>query len=544
MVAVDPTTWAILAGVRFALVIIVASTHWTLVGDSSDLFFGLDAFGGLAAVFGFLVISGFSIAHSYAASPQQFFARRLARIYPTYLVYIAAWWFMFRFMRQDSLTTPVGVQIDAPTLSQTLQFGLMLQGATTVALLSPIWTLSIECWFYAATPLLAACRLSRLRALVLASAIAYYFIEPLSLTTLSSLRFGLAGILVGWAWLLGFLLYRTRLCVADSAMLLGVGGILLSRYAGGYQPFSVETYLGVCAALIFGRRINLGPRKSTILNYLGDLSYPLYLTHVPALCLCMGYFRATHSYVPAIVALLAAVTLLHVVDRPLRSRLRPLSSAIDPVKIARCLLMGLAFCCVAALAQFTGLAVLWVVDSILIACIGISVTTRHRNVRRVGYWIGTVGYIVMLGCAAYPQWTTYILSGPLPSAVDLSTQASTRAAHGFQEGWVVGKLAHIYLSVPRGETPAFLSVSSSIPPYLIGQVVNVTVDSHVLGMFAPSTISTEMRFEVPTECLHKVSVQIGLQMAKAASPPDTRDTRHLSLLVFAVSLDRGGQNGG
>jgi peptidoglycan/LPS O-acetylase OafA/YrhL len=55
----------------------------------------------------------------------------------------------------------------------------------------------------------------------------------------------------------------------------------------------------------------------TRLNWLGDLSYPLYLIHGPVLCTAITYYGITWP-VSVVLCLIAAVAVLHLVDYPTR----------------------------------------------------------------------------------------------------------------------------------------------------------------------------------------------------------------------------------
>jgi hypothetical protein len=81
--------WSILAGVRFLLASIVAFNHLAEYVSLGHFRF-IPMFGAFEAILGFLLISGYSIASSYVQQPRGFLYRRAKRIYPVYLVAIAA----------------------------------------------------------------------------------------------------------------------------------------------------------------------------------------------------------------------------------------------------------------------------------------------------------------------------------------------------------------------------------------------------------------------------------------------------------------------
>src|SRR5882724_3751350 len=192
-----PMLWPVLGGLRFFLAFIVAGAHLTWFAATFPVFL-LERFSGLVAVFGFLVISGFSIAASYSKAPKGFYARRVLRIVPLYMLLVIA-----------SALVPClfGGSIDLPksTLtppSATILIGnlLFMQGflVEKVSTNPIVWTLSVEVLFYVLTPWVS--RLSQLALLVIVCVLAavYAGFHFFSSTYYSVLLWGGAVPLLGW----------------------------------------------------------------------------------------------------------------------------------------------------------------------------------------------------------------------------------------------------------------------------------------------------------------------------------------------------------
>ncbi len=167
---------------------------WTLVG----LFLNQGS-----AVYGFLVISGYSIAASLERSPKGFYARRIRRIWPTYLVSLS-----------------IGVAV-AATVSRPVQLAdqifirplgwveLLASLSMTQTFFGPalsadgqIWTLAVEWWDYMAAPFLRRWP-SRFIAALLVVSLAVFIVARPPANPADSVG-GRMFILLAWWWLSGF----------------------------------------------------------------------------------------------------------------------------------------------------------------------------------------------------------------------------------------------------------------------------------------------------------------------------------------------------
>jgi peptidoglycan/LPS O-acetylase OafA/YrhL len=320
--------WSILAGLRFALASVVVLTHlgfYAHVPWASAI--GSAAF---EAIAGFLLISGYSIGSSYTKSPDGFYARRAERIYPSYAtaLLVSIW------------------ALGWPGLAVFLaNFFLLNQLVTSESWLGPAWSLSLEVWLYALTPLLARLPARPLWLLTAASFLAflaYQALRPLlDAPYFAGIGYGANLILLSSFWLAGFILSRLprkdRTLLVISLGLLACIGLAwaiqgayqfkngrLGLFLAGDTPLFVWRGLVLAAvatafyAIVAGL---LGKRRSRLLYILGDISYPLYLLHVPLFIICLRYGITSPALLLAIVLAAAAATAF-VVEFPIRHLLR------------------------------------------------------------------------------------------------------------------------------------------------------------------------------------------------------------------------------
>ena len=314
--------WKILAGVRFFLAWIVFCLHlkWFLPKDILVVFSKLDA---ISAVLGFLVISGYSIASSISRKPEKFFYRRVLRIYPLYIIGVLVSLIPFGLLNTSSLQVkntldPFFVE---PSLTQVIGNLFFAQGffSDTIRSNPVLWTLSVEVACYLYAPLFIKLNHKILAALMLLSCAAYIVYPHLKLQDLFFLKFGLPFVFLFWAWMLGFLYYLHRSEFSAKVGMISIGTIAVTlAHLNIRHILAVFTFTSVCAVVVLAPHLKLNKKVLDTLNYLGDLSYPFYLIHVPCLMICYLIFHVKSSLLMAVVALLVAALLYHTVDVPLR----------------------------------------------------------------------------------------------------------------------------------------------------------------------------------------------------------------------------------
>lgn len=307
----DQSQWSVLAGTRFFLSLVVVIGHLNyLPGSHNWTLLGIYLNQG-SAVYGFLLISGYSIAASLERSPKGFIIRRVKRIWPSYIFSI-----LLGVLVAISVNREIFIA-DQVSFHPLVWTELLASLTMTQTFIAPalsadgqIWTLAVEWWDYMAAPLLRRWSTKLLTAILFISMVAFILSPPPS-NPANDLG-GKMFFILGWWWLAGFLYHRHRGTVVGYVLLFAPPLIV-----------AVDGWIGRAAvvgliALASSRLLPVSKRIGAILNWLGDLSYPLYLVHVPIL---FALFLL-HVYEPALIAaasLLVAAFVLHFVDAPFRS---------------------------------------------------------------------------------------------------------------------------------------------------------------------------------------------------------------------------------
>jgi peptidoglycan/LPS O-acetylase OafA/YrhL len=279
--------WQVLAGLRFLLAMVVVAGHlnWFVLPSQPWVF--LESLGGTAAVVGFLIISGYSIAHSLRRRPIGFYRRRVLRIYPLYVTAI-----LFALVPYWSGADAFGVPHAAfprPHFWVVVGNLLLLQNVVCLPIDSNmlVWTLGVEVICYLLAPLFQKLPTAILVVLIGLSAIAYGLFPRMGLGHYATLRFGLPLGLFMWAWLGGFVLQRSGSSMWAGLCVVALCAGLTVANSKFNSPLSVVTVSAAGLLVTFAGRMALPNWGARWASYLGDLSYPIYLFHLPTMI--MGY---------------------------------------------------------------------------------------------------------------------------------------------------------------------------------------------------------------------------------------------------------------
>lgn len=311
--------WGLLAGLRFLLAWIVLCNHLSLYSPNRIPWAGaFSDFGGKASVIGFLLVSGYSIAASLARNSREFYRRRFLRIYPLYLLAVVlaialAWAANQPVAAANSVFEPTTWKVAIGNL-------LLLQTflVKPVPLNGPVWSLAVEVFFYALAPVLWRTKRSWLLVVVAISGMCYllprhddwgpvYFV----LSRLVALKFA-------WCWILGLMFFQKQNRLITAVGLAGT--ILVAKALTQYEPYCYVTYLVSLLLVMGANRVAFPKRISTILTYLGDLSYPLYLFHFPVLAFGYVYLQIRSSVLLTLLAVAVSVVAFHTIDGYLKPR--------------------------------------------------------------------------------------------------------------------------------------------------------------------------------------------------------------------------------
>ncbi len=292
--------WSKLAALRFVLASIVAFNH---LGEMMPIGYlsVIPMLGTFEAILGFLLVSGYSIGVSYAKEPKGFLWRRVKRIYPIYLASLVLMGVVFG----------TGQHPLPPVWEWGVNLVFLNQLVTSTSIVGPAWSLSLEFWLYCLTPLLFALSDKSMKWLVAGSFIAF-LVYTCGRTLFhwnyySGTAFGLNLVVLAFIWLSGLRLARTKdhtgvmlSIVAMFAVYLALSVAIQGAYRMKHGELAlflqvdlIQMLLRGCTlgavALIFRNilRQGRGGRPSNWMRVLGDVSFPLYMLHLPIFELLM-----------------------------------------------------------------------------------------------------------------------------------------------------------------------------------------------------------------------------------------------------------------
>ncbi len=305
------TNWSVLAGLRFTLASIVFFSHMGGYHHFRPCEFA-DFLGSLGAVMAFFMISGYSIAHSITNRPERFILRRIWRIWPTYL---------FTFF---VLTLPVTFFFVTYTGWQIVGNALLLQGLFIPVLESnsSTWSLAIEELLYYCSPLFQRTHTFVLAGLIAISSLFYFYSDQLGWTRFAGEVAGRGVICCAWAWLLGFVYYRHADNTLAKISLIFIPVMLMGACNQLPGKLQCSVVLGTALLLIYSPSITtLSEKMNRRLNWLGNISYPLYICHAPIwFVLSTIHFLKNSATAFIVVVFGMSIFIYHYIDAPNRGR--------------------------------------------------------------------------------------------------------------------------------------------------------------------------------------------------------------------------------
>lgn len=316
------SVWPLLSLARMGLSIWVLFAHLYNFGSGMPV----PSLNALMAVGCFFAISGYSIHHSISTQPEGYLTRRLWRIMPVHLTSIALALLAYLILGPVLYYGHAEVAVPMPEWSSWLKSFFLLQSLTPahIDILFPAWSLSIEVIFYFLAPILIRFKVFGISLALVLFSLIFGLIRPfISPIYIGSDSYGLAALGLFWAWGAGWVAYRWRgnfnvwrlLCVT------GIVYVAFDKLQSG--PWNYLFWIGTMSFMCLSPDIRLPRIFSKICNYLGEISYPLYLVHYPVLFVYYNAIgRVFREYNVASLHLLsvgvATVLLYHFVDRPLR----------------------------------------------------------------------------------------------------------------------------------------------------------------------------------------------------------------------------------
>jgi peptidoglycan/LPS O-acetylase OafA/YrhL len=316
---------------RFYLALFVVYSH--LAGD------GRFKYAGGYAVFGFYIISGYLMTYlmnrryGYSKSGmQQYAINRFLKIFPVYwliaivtlISLLSGFVSVHPAMRLPSTAHEIFSNIFILGLSPSFDAA----GVTMARLVPPAWALHVELCFYIAIGLFLG-RSKQIAVAWFAVASVYHAVawgagwERYSSLMAASLPFSVGALIFHFGHRLSGLVPRSELFAL--CLLFGYPALVL---VAGYLPMSVEhvpAYLniGVCAVLVVVLKDLRIAKFRRLDEFLGGLSYPIYLTHWligSLLAWSTGTAISPKLFVMSLPAVLVvSVAIARFIDRPLNS---------------------------------------------------------------------------------------------------------------------------------------------------------------------------------------------------------------------------------
>jgi len=258
--------------------------------------FGLPFPVGSIAVRSFYVISGFYMAlilsRRYARDVGWFYQARALRLYPAYLLVLAATVALMLAQRDPRLDHWRALidDRDWPTFAWAAFTNLFMVGLdwnffagpalTKFNLIPQAWTLGLELTFYAVAPLLVRCRTVTLALIIVASLAARAAAYSLGYDDPDTWRSRFFPFEIVW-FLAGMLAYRgyERLAKLPPPVVRRTGLIALAACIAAIFAFSSTRYAIQLVVLALVPFVFAATKDSKIDNLIGEFSYPIYLCH-------------------------------------------------------------------------------------------------------------------------------------------------------------------------------------------------------------------------------------------------------------------------
>jgi peptidoglycan/LPS O-acetylase OafA/YrhL len=326
----DIPVLSVLAGLRFFFAMWVLFAHTYNFGLHSR---AMPVFSqsGLIAVVCFFAISGYSIHYSIASQPEGYYRRRFWRIFPVHITAVTMALLDYAVFRQ--VFDGHGREYPLPGALLWIQYYFLIQVffyPRYIDVLFPLWSLSIEIMYYAVAPLVRKLGVNSLLMFIAASCALIFLWHVLGLKDIAGSPWGFQLVAFGWAWLTGWIAYMNPRNRTAAALSIVTGFAFITTQPEAFWLVNklsiISTYLAwllTVLVLVFPPKLQLKARAVRALNYLGDVSFPLYLIHYPVLfALSSTVFRKhpewNYGIVHVVVSLAAAVAVYHLIDKPVR----------------------------------------------------------------------------------------------------------------------------------------------------------------------------------------------------------------------------------
>lgn len=338
-----PPVIASLTSLRFFAAIWVVALHYTQWPAGWGAL-PIIVKGNLAVDF-FFVLSGFILAHAHirqiatdtlGAGP--FIAKRLARIYPLHLAMLIFYVLLVVSLMIAGIRLPNPERYDPTQILPNLLLVHAWQTVDHGAWNYPSWSISAEWFAYLLFPWLAAAIFRRLARVpsrwLVVGALAWLMVSvaacpPVLGHGYFDLHSDFGYVRIMPEFVLGMTLYRfgrehdLAALAAPGVFALIVAAVLVLAW----QALSLATVMALALLILSAaeraRQGREGVLRTAWLVYLGEVSYALYMVHLPVATLLLRGIRFEEGSTPAwlvpigmIVAILAAIAAHHAIEIP------------------------------------------------------------------------------------------------------------------------------------------------------------------------------------------------------------------------------------
>lgn len=300
------------------------------------------------AVFAFFIISGFYMSmvinEKYSKLENgkiKFISNRLLRLYPVNFVLIALY-FIF-YMATGTKSFLVFNDPNQTVFMTIVAYfcNLFYLGAEIIPfsnesnwsyVIGPVWSLSLELYFYLLAPFIVTKKIKYIAIMAVAGLAIRIAMEMNNIPLTPWRYFFFPSDFV--FFILGVISYRTK---DFKLKIKGIGLITMIRWASlaslilmlfneyfwsisgnidSYSSWAFYACVAISSPLLFEIT-----KKSKIDNYIGQLSYPIYISHMLAIALVYYFTRdgIDRGAASLIVTLSISVMLFHFIDKPIES---------------------------------------------------------------------------------------------------------------------------------------------------------------------------------------------------------------------------------
>lgn len=336
-----PINWDIISLTRFLLAFVIILLHLKHFADLGYILQWYLHLGFFEAILGFLLISGFSIGKSIVNNRENYFARRIKRIYP---VYIATIVFQLAVMSISYNSRAILVII--------MNLFFMNNLFTAGAVLRHAWTLAMEVWLYFLAPLFLIATKRILLWLIMISLLSYILYtcgrSLYDWRYYAGTNYGINLLTLAFIWIAGFCLAKypedrkkmtlliAFLFLTHLAMSLGIQVVYrIKNHTVNLLLSDIPSFAGritcvsfILAVVLLNHKIPpFRPFAHKVANLLGNISYPLYLSHYPTYLL-LKKFQVTNANIYIMASVAVSFVMYYLFDFYTKKRKVPDSSLL------------------------------------------------------------------------------------------------------------------------------------------------------------------------------------------------------------------------